>query len=114
MPTAIVDTQTNEFETFGHAEDARWVKVTLPRNPDPAVERFNGNLANPAIVLKSAPELAATATAADAAQLNAQFARGLQAVAAALFKDRTGAFPTPAQKATLKADFWTAWKALAP
>jgi len=68
MPTAIVDTTTNEFEPNGHAQDARWVAVTLTRNPDPATERFNGNLGAPGILAKSAPELTATVAASTAAK----------------------------------------------
>ena len=66
--TAIVDTQTNEFVVYGHVEDARYVKKIVPRNPDPAVEKYSGDDANP-IAAKSSAEIQATADAV----LNAQF-----------------------------------------
>jgi len=56
--TAIVEVATNEFVETGHIEDASFVKVTLPRNPIPRVERFNGNFGNPGFTSKSAPETA--------------------------------------------------------
>jgi len=73
MPiTAIVDTQTNEFVPLGHAEDARYVKKTVPRNPDPAVEKYSGDDVNP-IAVKSASEIQASQDA----DFNAQFDKTL-------------------------------------
>lgn len=57
MPTVIVDTQTNTFMPLGHAEDARYVKVTVPRNPDPVTEKYSGNPGDP-IAAKTAQEIA--------------------------------------------------------
>lgn len=71
MPiTTIVDTQTGEFVPGGHAEDARFIKVEVSRNPDAATEKYSGDPLNP-ITAKTAPEIAATLAAqqdADAAQ----------------------------------------------
>lgn len=114
MATAIVDTQTSEFVPEGHDEDARFKKLTFSRNPDPSVEKWDGNVTAPGFVAKTAPEITAATTAAQNAQADQQWGRGLQAVAAALERNRTGSFPTPAQAATLKGFFITAWKSLAP
>lgn len=70
--TVIVDTQTNEFQRFGHAIDARFVRVEVPRNPDPVMEKYSGNLLAP-IVAKSPSEIAATVTARQDAEAAQQF-----------------------------------------
>ncbi len=111
----VVEVATNEFERdglHGGGDGVTYKLVTLSRLPDPATEKFNGNYAIPDIVAKSGAEV----TAADLARLNKQaddqFLRAIQAAAAALYKDFHGAFPNTAQKAALRADFVTAWKAL--
>lgn len=58
MPTAIVDTQTNQFEPKGHAPDARYIVVTVERSPDHRREKYSGDPVNP-IAAKSAAEVAA-------------------------------------------------------
>ena len=60
----------------------------------------------------TAGEIVAWNTSRQHMEAETTFIRGLQALAAALFKVQTGAFPNAAQKAALKADFITAWKAL--
>lgn len=62
--TAIVDTQTNEFIESGHAEDARFVKTVVSRNPVPAREKWDPVLE---FRPKTAPELAADVAARTAA-----------------------------------------------
>lgn len=62
--TAVVDTSTNEFLSAGQPSlDPRYVVVgPLPRNPNPAIEKYSGIPADP-FVAKTAPEMAATLTA---------------------------------------------------
>jgi hypothetical protein len=70
LVTALVDTQTNEFLDSGRAEDARYVRKTVSRNPDPAREKWDAVLE---FRLKTAAELTADAAARLAqAQLGAQ------------------------------------------
>jgi len=114
MPTAIVDTQTNEFVPSGHDEDARYVRLTFGRNPDYLREKWNGSTSTPGFTPKTQAEIDATVAAQQDAIAGAQWVRGLQAVAAALERNRTGSFPTPAQANTLKGYFITAWKSLGP
>lgn len=47
--TALVNTTTNEFIDDGRnvGESAEYVRVRVPRNPDPANERFSGDTLNP-------------------------------------------------------------------
>lgn len=59
--TAIVDTNTNEFMPLGHAVDARYVSVIVPRNPEPAIEKYSGNPASP-FMAKTAQEISDYAT----------------------------------------------------
>src|SRR4051812_44994738 len=114
MPTAIVDTLSgaNEFVDSGHAEDARFVKLTFSRNPDPLTEKWDGNLGTPGFLAKTPSEVAAAIAAQVNAIADARFERALAAVAAALERNRTGAFPTAGQAATIRGYFVTAWKAL--
>lgn len=70
--TAIVDTQTGEFLERGHAPDARYVAVTLPRNPDPLRETYSGDKAAP-FAPKSATDIAAAIDAIKDAEAGAAF-----------------------------------------
>lgn len=116
--TAIIDTQTNEFIPSGHAEDARFVKLTVPRNPEPSVEKYSGDPLNP-IAAKSAGEIAAGQTAvidADAAQ---QFdgAKMLKAKGLSDLAWRLGKAPgalTPAEIAAERTRIIAIYKALSP
>lgn len=113
--SALIDTQTNEFDDSGqHVEDGvRYVRVPVTRNPDPRVEKYSGNAGAP-FQAKTAGEIAATTSAALDVVAASQFPVVLQALTAALYKDAHGSFPNASQKNQLKADFITAWKALLP
>jgi len=56
--TAVVDTQTNEFSAEGHAPDARYRVVPVPRNPDVRREKYSGDDADP-IAVKTSAEITA-------------------------------------------------------
>lgn len=55
---ATVDKATGEFTAAAHPGDASFQLVKLPRNPDPARERYSGDPANP-FTPKTAAETAA-------------------------------------------------------
>jgi hypothetical protein len=67
--TAIVHVPTNEFIVDGSVtpDGVTYIVVTVPRNPDPAVERYSGNAVAP-FTAKTQPEIDAYA----AARLNEQ------------------------------------------
>lgn len=116
MPTAIVDTQTNEFVPGGHVPDARYVVVELPRNPDHITEKYSGNQANP-IVAKTPAEVDATKTAlVDAAAGAAfDFNKLFRAKAVSDLAWRLGVAPaalTPAQIAAERTRILNIYKAL--
>ena len=102
MPTAIVDTQTNEFMPFGHAEDARYVKVTVPRNPDHVREKWNGT----AIVAKSGAEIAATLDAIKDEEAATAYdpQKALKAVAISNLAARLGKNPGALTQAEIAAE----------
>ncbi len=113
MPTAIVDTQTSEFVSEGHEPDGRYVVVTLPRNPDPVREKWDGS----AIVAKAAQEVTATLAAAkdaDAAQAF-DLMKALRAVALSNLAARLNVNPsalTPQQINAERARILAIYKAL--
>ena len=111
--TAIVDTQTGEFLDSGRAEDARFVRVTVPRNPDPATEKYSGNPGDP-IAAKSGVEIAAFASARADADAAMQFdgTKMLKAVVIAALWGRLGRQPTPAEIATERTRILSVFKAL--
>ena len=114
--TAIVDTQTNEFVPEGHVEDARFIKVTVPRNPDPVTEKYSGDLVNP-ITSKTPGEIDATKTAlADAIDARAfDMQRAIKAtvlVAEAGRLGKTLAQLTGAEIAAVRTKWLNAYKSL--
>lgn len=110
---AVVDTQTGEFVPFGHEPDARYIVVTVDRNPDPLLEKWNGS----AIVAKTAPEIAATLDAAKDAEVAAVYDphKALKAVAISNLAARLGKNPgalTPAEIAAERTRVLAIMKAL--
>ena len=65
MPlTSVVDTVTREFLLDAAAVNGTTIIVLpFPRNPDPAVEKWDGNLVTPGFTPKSGAEIAAYQTA---------------------------------------------------
>jgi hypothetical protein len=95
--TAIVDTNTNEFIEAGHIENARYVRRDLPRNPDPRVERWSGDPAQP-FAPKTSQEMSDAATAqADAAAASGIDQQDLRAAMLALWEAIPGPLMTKAQ-----------------
>lgn len=112
MITARYDVATNAWMPDGPAPDGVTVKeVTVIRNPDERTEKYSGDPVNP-IAARTSQEIAAYDAALADKQALQQFARVVQAAMAAMYKDVHGSFPNPSQKAALRADFVTAWKAL--
>jgi hypothetical protein len=96
--TAIVETTTNEFSVSGADLDATHIRVTVPRNPDPLREKWDGTQ----IVAKTAPEVTATLDAAKDAEGAQAFdtAKALKAVAISNLARALGKNPgalTPAE-----------------
>lgn len=70
--TSVVDTVTREFLTDAAAVNGTTViALPFPRNPDPALEKWDGNLVTPGFTPKSAGEI----TAFQSAQLAATRAK---------------------------------------
>ena len=58
--TSVVDTVTREFLPDAAAVNGTTVMaLPFPRNPDPAIEKWDGNLTTPGFTPKSAGEMAA-------------------------------------------------------
>lgn len=114
--TSIVDTQTNEFCPQGHEIDARYICVSVPRNPDPAKEKYSGDPANP-IVAKTPAEITAAHDAAVDAVVSSSFEAGklLKAVVISTEAYRLGKAPgtlTTADLAAAKARIVAIYKGL--
>lgn len=110
--TTIVDTQTNEFVPGGHAEDARYIKIEVARNPDESLEKYSGNPADP-FLAKTALEIADAADAKLSASATATSRQKdiLTTVAAYLRRSNIAAWnamSTPQKKAAVlaEADNW--------
>jgi hypothetical protein len=111
--TAVVDTQTGEFEPYGREPDARYVVVTVDHNPDPLREKWNGS----AIVAKTPQEMAATLDAMKDAEASAIYDphKALKAVAISNLAARLGKNPgalTPAEIAAERTRVLAIMKAL--
>lgn len=108
---------TGQIETFGPvpfiaiAGPGEAVDVIPDGPPDVIWQRYDASEESRlrvATTQERASALAAQATA----QATQQLQRGLLAVMATMFKDRTGSFPSVVQRTQLKDDFITAWRAL--
>lgn len=113
MITTIVNIGSNEFIADGHEVDAQYIRVTVPRNPDPTREKYSGDPLNP-IAAKSAGEITAAADAAKDVELTAVFdnVKALKAVAVAALWGRLGHQPTAPEIAAERARILAIYKAL--